>query len=294
MIGLIEPLKSAFFSDKAPLRFISSVAETLGKPTVTLSAILMAVSLGTFFDKLQKVRHRELTFLFLFYPPGMSRPALARRHRALIKKGTPPPPTHTHKRALWRQAKRTAKQARDLESALSNADCQPGTSAAECGSYSDEDADEGTGVESPIHSPVEHDEGHVSSRSQSYIDAAEDEILIVGDGMDGPTLVVQTKTTPVGEGEAMPPEAIAALSFCRVLLMPFINILMVVNFADDVLPESADKSIIKLILMIESATPSANFDIISDHRYPISPLCTIRRRTRATYCPCLPGADWCL
>ena len=56
LIGLVQPLQDLFFSDQAPLRFVSSAVETLGKPAIGVVTILMSASLGAFWDKYWKLR----------------------------------------------------------------------------------------------------------------------------------------------------------------------------------------------------------------------------------------------
>ena len=56
LIGLVQPLQDLFFSDQAPLRFVSSAVETLGKPAIGVVTILMSASLGAFWDKYWTLR----------------------------------------------------------------------------------------------------------------------------------------------------------------------------------------------------------------------------------------------
>ena len=56
LVGLVEPLQKAFFSRDAPLRFLSSALETLGKPAIGVVVLLISASIGGFASRFMQDR----------------------------------------------------------------------------------------------------------------------------------------------------------------------------------------------------------------------------------------------
>lgn len=67
--------------------------------------------------------------------------------------------------------------------------------------------------------------------------------------------------------ERVPIRALVALALGRVVLLPAINLCAVVFLADKIIPDSPDRPLMKLVLAIESATPSADSIVVLCQQY---------------------------
>eukprot|EP00041_Stephanoeca_diplocostata_P036910 m.1368388 g.1368388 ORF g.1368388 m.1368388 type:complete len:506 (-) comp24954_c1_seq18:4114-5631(-) len=74
---------------------------------------------------------------------------------------------------------------------------------------------------------------------------------------------------PAGDSKTkeVPTSVLVALALGRCILFPAVNLCLVFYFADSILPDSADRKYMKLVLAIESATPSADTIIVVCMQY---------------------------
>eukprot|EP00041_Stephanoeca_diplocostata_P036912 m.1368169 g.1368169 ORF g.1368169 m.1368169 type:complete len:572 (-) comp24954_c1_seq8:4114-5829(-) len=76
-----------------------------------------------------------------------------------------------------------------------------------------------------------------------------------------------TPPTSRGNPQEVPTSVLVALALGRCILFPAVNLCLVFYFADSILPDSADRKYMKLVLAIESATPSADTIIVVCMQY---------------------------
>ena len=225
IIGLVKPVQDALFADGAPLLFISSTLKTLGKPVVPLSALLMSVSLGSFYDKLQKRRHaaRKATDVTMAVNPVATFDA-------------------------------------DTESGNLGHGRSQGSRST---SYSEATID--TSYSEAILDTVVDDSTATATAAPTATAAAAAAAAAttVHPDLQFTAIVInQPPETPVSKKEKMSTRTMITLVVVRTFLLPAINMALVICFADDILADGPDRDIIKLILMIESAVPSAEMVII--------------------------------
>ena len=210
LIGLIEPIQGVFYSEDAQLRFLSSAVETMGKPTVGITTLLMSASLGGFITRFLAAR----------------------------------------------SARRSMGPDCDPEIALGSA---------------------ATAVIPAFDVEGQQDEGNVPEIEGEDTFALEGETPGINSGSDTPACVLKIRDSgtfetdtdiesddvaELTESSMMPMAPVVGLAVVRVLVLPLINMSLVLFLADYVLPDTDDRGLMKLVLMVEAAVPGADSVVV--------------------------------
>lgn len=231
VIGLYRPVQAGFFGENAELRFASSAAETLARPAVGVMTLLMSASVGGFIETLINLQKEQ----------AGKEAADAVTTEGLAKTVHNP----------------GVSVILNMESAFPTGDC-----AVDC----TPDADDNTGsTDSTLSSP---DSAYAGDELGEFGFVVLEPPPIKSNELPSVDSKSLELADPPTEGaDEIPVRALAALVIGRVVVMPVINLCVVIFLADYILPDSPDRPLMKLVLAIEAATPSADSAIVLCQQY---------------------------
>eukprot|EP00039_Didymoeca_costata_P019761 m.338826 g.338826 ORF g.338826 m.338826 type:complete len:516 (-) comp18561_c0_seq1:356-1903(-) len=222
LCGMITPIRHALYTDddneehQPALQFLGSALETLGKPAVGASVLVMAGSLGGFIDQYFKNRK------------------LAKEKRS------------QEETSGIEEQKNSIEQGGNNTSSI--VEVEPGQIVVFLNASTTETEKEQS-IEAHADSISEIVSSEENSSTPSDSESEERKKWLVEEGQE------ETKN-------GIPTRVLLALLLGRVVICAAINLALVFLFADHFLEDSEDSKLIKLVLAIEAATPSAEVMIV--------------------------------
>lgn len=214
-VGLVAPIREAFFGDdqgdsNPPLRFISSAAQSIGKPAIGIVTLLMAASFGHFAES-TRVRLRSGSGL-----------------------------------------------------------------GGSFGSIATEQHDDEGGDRKEDKEEDDEKENEMIERGKTEDDGKEETKDAEVGRRPKNALLSRTRARSSSTVSALPTRVIVWLALARMVLLPLIHIALIILFADDLLQSNdesstngpsavvgaSDVQLIKLVLIIEAATVSADTHVV--------------------------------